>query len=171
VKNANPVSRVWRQWLCISLVLGLTGCSQGEPAKAAAPKTVADHFTIHVGDRAVRLQLAVLMPEMQRGLMGRRELGRDEGMLFVYAKPDQLSFWMRNTPLPLDIGFFNPEGELVEIYPLHPFDETPVASRSRRLQFALEMNQGWFKASDVKPGARAAALKARGFDPRRFGLE
>jgi hypothetical protein len=88
-----------------------------------------------------------------------------------------MGFWMRNTPTPLDIGFFNRQGMLEEIYALHPFDESTVQSRSTALSFALEMNQGWFREHGVKPGAQldlkalAAALKARGFEPRRFGLE
>ena len=108
--------------------------------------------------------------------MERRDLGRDDGMIFVYEKPQQMSFWMRNTPTALDIGFFDSAGVLREVYPLYPFDERSVTSHSDQLQFALELNQGWFRANDVKPGAQldlkalGAALKARGFDPKRYGL-
>lgn len=191
VKNANPVFRpagplrsLPRSLLLIGVlaapVLGLVACAKEKSAdatKGAAVKTVADYFPIQVGGRTVRMQLAVRNDEMQRGLMGRRDLGPDDGMIFVYEKPQQMSFWMRNTPTPLDIGFFGLGGVLEEIYPLHPFDESSVGSRSDRLQFALEMKQGWYRERDVKPGAKldlkalAAALKARGFDPRRFGLE
>ena len=160
----------------------LAGCAKEKAAnmltKAATTgvKTAGDFFPIKVGDRVVRLQLAVRPAEMQRGLMERRNLGDDEGMLFVYERPQGMSFWMRNTPTPLDIGFFSADGILQEVYPLHPFDETAVASRGQQLKFALEVNQGWFRANDVKPGAKldlqalAAALKDRGFEPRRFGL-
>jgi uncharacterized membrane protein (UPF0127 family) len=98
-------------------------------------------------------------------------------MAFIYARPTQVSFWMRNTPLPLDIGYFTAAGELIEIYPLHPHDETPVPSRSNVVQFALEMNQGWFQRNGVRPGAKldmkalAAALRERGLDPTRVGLQ
>jgi uncharacterized membrane protein (UPF0127 family) len=87
-----------------------------------------------------------------------------------------MSFWMRNTPLPLDIGFFSPEGELKEVYSMLPFDETPIHSQDVRLQFALEMNQGWFHDNGVRPGAKldlvalGEALKARGATPGEFGL-
>ncbi len=108
--------------------------------------------------------------------MFRRDLGPDEGMLFIYARPQAMSFWMRNTPTPLDIGFFDGEGVLREVYPMQPFDESPVRSRSAAIRFPLEMNQGWFSANQIKPGAKldlkalADALRARGFDPRRYGL-
>jgi len=161
------------------LALGVAACGGDRPATAApaaAVKTVADFFPVAVGGRTVRLQLAVHLGEMQRGLMGRRDLGRDDGMIFIYEKPQRMSFWMRNTPTPLDIGFFDSAGVLREVYPLHPFDETAVSSRGDQLRFALEMNQGWFRQNDVRPGATldrkalAAALQARGFEPRNYGL-
>ena len=177
VKNANLVSRWLAVAACAFLVLDVTGCAKdGSETATNSPKTVADYFPIKVGDKTVRMQLAVLMPEMQRGLMERRDLGRDDGMLFVYEKPQPMNFWMRNTPTPLDVGFFNPNGVLEEIYPMHPFDENNVNSRSRDLQFALEVNQGWFRENGVRPGAQldlkalAAALKERGFEPARFSL-
>lgn len=165
------------------LVAGLAACGRDQSRAgsaaappAAAPKTVQDFFPINVGDRSVRMQLAIRPAEMQRGLMERRDLGRDEGMLFLYDRPQRMSFWMRNTPTPLDIGFFRPDGTLAEIYALHPFDENTVSSRGDDLRFALEVNQGWYRENGVKPGARldlkalAAAVRARGFDPAKFGL-
>jgi uncharacterized protein len=178
VKNANPVSRLVA--VTLAGLVALSACAREKPAATtavlAAPKSVADYFPIRVGEKTIRMQLAVRDAEMQRGLMERRDLGRDEGMIFIYARPQGLSFWMRNTPTPLDIGFFDASGTLKEVYPLHPFDETPVKSRSETLQFGLEMNQGWYRQNGVAPGAKldlkalAEALKARGFEPKQFGL-
>jgi uncharacterized protein len=180
VKNAHRISRVVAATALAAA--GLVACGRqnnaraADSAAAAGRKTVADYFPIKVGDRTVRMQLAVHPAEMQRGLMERRDLGRDDGMIFIYEKPQRMSFWMRNTPTPLDIGFFSREGVLEEVYPLYPFDETSVSSRGDRLQFALETNQGWFRENGIKPGAQldlkalVAALKARGFKPQRFGL-
>jgi hypothetical protein len=137
---------------------------------------VNDWFAIKVGEETVQMQLAVFPAEMERGLMQRRDLGRDQGMLFIYGTPTQMSFWMRNTPLPLDIGFFSPEGELKEVYALRPYDEATIRSQGTRLQFALEMNQGWFHQNGIRPGATIdlaalrAALIARGATPGDFGL-
>jgi uncharacterized membrane protein (UPF0127 family) len=174
VKNANPVCRVWLS-LVACLVVGLAaGCHRSDAS--AAPKSLADKFDITVGGRVVHLQLAVAMPEMERGLMERRDLGPDEGMLFIYERPQRMSFWMRNTPTPLDIGFFDSSGMLEEIYAMQPFDETGVQSRSTLLCLALEMNQGWFHEHGVKAGAQIdvtavrGALKARGFDPTRYAI-
>ena len=179
VKNANLVCRL--SWCALVLFAtsfsgNLTGCARNKPAAELPAKTVVDFFDVRVGDGLARIQIAVRENEMQRGLMERRNLGPNDGMLFVYEHPQQMSFWMRNTPTPLDIGFFNSSGVLEEIYPLHPFDETPVRSRSRSLAMALEMNQGWYHANGVKRGAKldlkavSAALKSRGFTPGKLAV-
>jgi uncharacterized protein len=162
--------------LALALALLVADCARSGPEAAVPPKLASDWFAIKVGERTVQMQLAIYSAEMEHGLMGRRELGRDQGMLFVYVTPVQMRFWMRDTPLPLDIGFFSPEGELKEIYSMLPFDETIILSHDGRLQFALEMNQGWFHDNGVRPGARldlvalGEALKARGVAPGEFGL-
>ncbi|MBI3884867.1 MAG: DUF192 domain-containing protein [Opitutae bacterium] len=159
----------------IALAL-LTACGGGEADKDTPPKTVLDFFPIKIGARTVRMQIAALPAEQQQGLMFRKTMGDDEGMIFVFTSPQQMGFWMRNTTLPLDIGYIDPTGELKEIYPMYPLDERSVSSRSRNIQFCLEMNQGWFKANGVKPGdkldlkALAEALKARGLKPEAAGL-
>lgn len=165
-------------WLFSGLVglTLLTACGGTDAAKNAAPKTVDDRFAIKIGDRTVQMQVAALPAELQRGLMFRKAMGEDEGMLFVFTVPQPQGFWMRNTTLPLDIGYFDAGGELKEIYPMHPLDEKTVKSRSRSIQFCLEMNQGWYARQGVKPGARldlkavAAALRARDLKPETAGL-
>lgn len=143
---------------------------------AVATKSIEDRFAIKVGDRTVQMQLAAQPDEMQKGLMDRRSMGTDEGMLFLYPSPTQMSFWMHDTYLPLDIGYFDATGELKEIYPMYPHDERTVSSHSQHLQFALEMNQGWYKQTGIKPGAHldlkavAEGLKARGLKPADWGL-
>ncbi len=152
----------------------LTACGNND-AKSSAPRTVDDRFPIRIGDRTVQMQVAVLPAETQKGLMHRKAMGPDEGMIFIFDRLQQMSFWMRNTEIPLDIGYLDADGVLREIYPMYPHDERPVASRGR-MQFALEMNQGWYRAAGVKPGAKldlaalVEALKARGLKPADYGL-
>src|SRR4051812_10590835 len=163
-------------WSLLSVALLLAGCGGADAAKNTAPKSVDDRFAIKVGGQTVQMQIAALPAELQKGLMFRKTMGEDEGMIFVFTSPQQQGFWMRNTTLPLDIGYFDPSGELKEIYPMYPLDERPVTSRARNIQFCLEMNQGWFKRHDVKPGdkldlkAVAGALKARDLKPEAAGL-
>lgn len=160
---------------CVA-VFASPGCGDGG-AKEKEVKTVAEYFPVKLGDRIVRLQLAVKQPEQQIGLMNRTKLGADDGMIFAYRQPQEMSFWMRNTLIPLDIGFFDGKGVLKEVYQLYPHDERSVKSVGRDLQYAVEMNQGWYRDHGVKLGAKLdlealkKALAARGFAPRAFGIE
>jgi uncharacterized protein len=173
----------------MSALLAMAGCAKGgeggaprEDAKVAKVATGAEakgaeaYFPLSVGDKALRVQIVVTQDEQQRGLMGRRDLGPDDGMVFVYPMPQQMSFWMRNTPTPLDIGFFTSEGVLGEVHAMYPFDETPVRSAGADYTLALEVNQGWFAKHELKPGVKvnfsqlAEALRARGFRPERYGV-
>ena len=163
--------------LVLTSVAVLTACGGANDHKAAATKTVEDRFPIMVGERTVQLQIAASPEEMQKGLLYRKAMGAEEGMLFVFTAPQQMSFWMSNTEIPLNIGYFDATGELKETYAMYPHDERSVASHARNLQFALEMNQGWYKRSGVKPGAKldlkavAEALRARGIKPEAAGLK
>jgi len=154
----------------------LTAWGDSPPKQARGDKTVADRFSIKIGDRLVAMQIAALPAELQQGLMFRQTMGSDEGMLFVFTTPQQMGFWMRNTILPLDIGYIDSTGKLKEIYPMYPLDEKPVVSRSHAIQYCLEMNQGWYARHGVKAGAAldlkavAAALQARGLPALAAGL-
>lgn len=139
------------------------------PPPAPVIKGSAEFFNIKVGSATARIQLAVTEKEQLHGLMGRTDLGSDDGMIFTYTKPQRMSFWMRDTPTPLDIGFFGADGTLLEVYPLQPYDETPVNSKSNALFYALEMKQGWYAARGVRIGDKLdldmldTAMKERGF--------
>lgn len=105
------------------------------------------------------LELAFTDRTRERGLMFREHMDENHGMLFLFEHPQRLSFWMRNTRIPLDIGYFDADGVLREIHALYPFDETPVPSRSNRMQFALEVNRGWFERNGVTAGAELDLAK------------
>jgi len=159
----------------MALLVLFTACGN-DAKKAEALKTIDDHFPIKIGDKVVSMRVALSPGEMQRGLMFVKAMGADEGMIFVFRRPQVMGFWMRNTELPLDIGYLDPDGTLREIYPMYPHDEKSVPSVARR-QIALEMNQGWYARAGVKPGAKLdlAALKdamtARGFEPKDYELK
>ncbi len=156
----------------IAFICGLlmtTGCKdlQSPENKTATVKT---YFPLKIGSISLQAQVAIHPHELQQGLMFRTRMEADEGMLFVFKDPQRLSFFMRNTKIPLDIGYFTADGTLKEIYPMYPEDETPVKSISHSVQFALEMNQGWFAQHKITPGAKLdlqavqKAFKARDID-------
>jgi uncharacterized membrane protein (UPF0127 family) len=162
--------------LAAALALALAGCGGGaDPAKAAA---AADAwFPLRVGEARLQVQLALGPEEQRRGLMHREQLDADAGMLFLFPRPGPRSFWMKNTLIPLDLGYFDSAGVLLEVRPLYPHDETGVASAGDRVQIALETNRGWFAAAGLRPGVRLdlglleEAVEARGADFAAFGLE
>jgi hypothetical protein len=101
--------------------------------------------------REIRVEVARTEEEKARGLMFRDKLGIDEGMLFVYEKEEFLTFWMKNTLLPLSIAFIDRKGMIVDIQDMESFSlRTHTSARPAR--FALEMNKNWFRKNGVQPG-------------------
>ena len=114
-------------------------------------------ISLKINDRLINAELAVSDKDRQKGLMGRLFLSDNSGMLFVFDKPDILSFWMRNTSLPLSIAFISETGEILNIEDMAPFNEAKYKSRSNAM-FALEMNQGWFSKNRIHDGDIVAGL-------------
>jgi uncharacterized membrane protein (UPF0127 family) len=81
------------------------------------------------------------------GLMFRRILGEDEGMLFVVDRPQILSFWMRNTYIPLSIAYISEKGIINEIHDMKPLDDSVLYPSARPAMYALEVRQGWFRTA------------------------
>ena len=142
--------------VCIQtfLLFGIFACLGGCGSQATQETSVdaSTYFTIQIGAETTELQLAISDPERSKGLMHRAALDEHHGMLFLFDKTDRLSFWMRNTPLKLDIGYFDETGKLLETHSLYPYDETPVKSYSQNVLIAVEMNHGWFAKNKVRPG-------------------
>ncbi len=101
--------------------------------------------------KKITVEVARTDQEKEKGLMFREKLGPDEGMLFVYEREEMLSFWMKNTRIPLSIAFINHKGKIVDIQDMEPFSLTSHVSR-RAAQYALEMNKGWFQRNGVHVG-------------------
>jgi uncharacterized membrane protein (UPF0127 family) len=91
--------------------------------------------------------------ERANGLMFRKTLPDGQGMLFLFDRDQQLSFWMKNTVIPLSIAFITSDGYIVEIKDMQPNDLNSVKS-SRSVRYALEVPQGWFRRVNVKAGDR-----------------
>ena len=101
----------------------------------------------------VRAEIARTDSQRQQGLMYRKELKDGEGMLFIFERDQILSFWMKNTLIPLSIAYIASDGRIVEIFDMEPGNLNPVMS-SRSVRYALEVPQGWFSRVGLAPGDR-----------------
>ncbi len=112
---------------------------------------------LDLGSAKVVLEIADKSATRQRGLMFRKSLPPDHGMLFVFPAARVLGFYMRNTAIPLSIAFIEEiadgkQGKIVNIEDMQPFVESPTTVSLRPVRFALEMTQGWFAQHGVKNG-------------------
>ena len=106
--------------------------------------------------------------------MGVEKLPADTGMVFMYEADQVMRFWMKDTPLDLDIAFVQADGVIAEIRTMKAEDTTEVASQSDHIRFCIEMPAGWYAQSQIKAGDRVnliqlkEALTARGFNVKRY---
>lgn len=100
------------------------------------------------------IEIADSESERERGLMFRYALPGDNGMLFVFENERKLSFWMKNTFIPLDIAYVSAQGIINEIYRMEPVDYSIIYPSKQPAKYALEVNAGWFKKNGIKPGMK-----------------
>jgi uncharacterized protein len=151
----------WLLLLCSFLVFGAgqVACQDRTPAgnNAFGLRTI----DLRLGQAHVMAEVAESPQSRETGLMFRDSLPPDHGMLFVFETPQRVNFWMKNTRIPLSIGFIDSAGTLLEIRDMQPFDETPILSRSERIAYALEVNRGWFERNHVPAGTKIEGLNKR----------
>ena len=119
------------------------------PTKAQPPlKTIR----LWLGAEELVTELALTAEQVQTGMMFRTNLAENAGMLFVFGRPTQASFWMKNCPLPLSAAYINAEGSIEEINDLKAQDTNAVVAAADDVQYVLEVNQGWFLRHHIAPG-------------------
>ena len=148
-----------------AVALLLAACSphaaDGKPAPATAAAThavsglpVVPVSVISGGKRQTfRAETARNQAEQARGLMFRTAMGDDEGMIFPYDPPRNVSFWMKNTVIPLDIIYIGADGGILNIAKAVPYSEEPLPSAGAA-KAVLEINGGRAAALGIKPGDR-----------------
>jgi uncharacterized membrane protein (UPF0127 family) len=127
------------------------------PAQAADSSPVAkppSFKKIIVGKTPLRVEVADTLEKQERGLMFRQSMPENEGMLFVYKEPQEMSFWMRNTFIPLDIVFVGADGIILNIHQARPLDESVLYPSAGSAKYVIETNQGWFARHGIRPGDR-----------------
>ncbi len=108
-------------------------------------------MTLDVNGHRLTVEVARTTEQKRSGLMYRKTLPDDHGMLFVYDGDRKLSFWMKNTLVPLSLAFIAKDGTIKEIHHMTPESEKIVES-NHSVRYALEVNQGYFKEKGVGVG-------------------
>lgn len=143
--------------------VGLAAALAAAPALAqTGPQPRLPTTDLTAGMHVIRAELAVSAQQQSIGMMGRKEMGANEGMLFVNSDDQIRCFWMRNTLIPLSIAFLTADGTVINVAEMQPqSDQTHCSTRPAR--FALEMNQGWFDKRGIGPGFK---LRGKPFSAR-----
>lgn len=141
--------------LALALTTAAAACASGPRVALVAP----DGAQLAL----VKVEIADTPAARELGLMYRNQLNEDAGMIFVFPAPDRLSFWMKNTEMPLDMIFADAAGKIVGIVEnAEPFSEKSLGVGADSL-YVLEVNGGFAQRHHVTPGA---TLKFSGFVPR-----
>ena len=135
------------------LIAALALCAAPLRAETALPE-----ITLAIKNHKLTAEVAANDNTRMTGLMHRRMMPENRGMLFVFPYTQPLSFWMMNTYLPLSIAFIDEQGVIVSIDDMKPLTTDPHPS-ARPARYALEMNQGWFAKRGIKAGAHVDGLK------------
>lgn len=113
---------------------------------------------IQLGSHTIDVEIADTIASREKGLSGRTSLKEGTGMLFVYNEPQAVSFWMKDTLIPLSIGFFDHNQSLLQIMDMMPAARgermLPLYKSPGPVKYALEVPLGWFKKNGVAPGAK-----------------
>ncbi|MDT0596611.1 DUF192 domain-containing protein [Glaciecola petra] len=116
-----------------------------------------DKVSIKIGEKMLNIAYADSPLERQLGLMYRKKMCEDCGMLFKFERSKIAGIWMKNTYIPLDLAYITKDGIIVDIKPLTPHDLVAVNSPEPVL-YALEMNQGWFDKQNIRVGDKVDLL-------------
>jgi hypothetical protein len=125
----------------------------GAAAQAADGPQKLTAIRLQAGIHNISAELALTPEQREIGLMKRTAMGANEGMLFVFDRPAQQCFWMKNTLIPLSIAFLADDGSIVNIDSMKPQTLDPHCSE-KPVRYVLEMNEGWFAKRGIKPGSK-----------------
>ncbi|MET0384406.1 MAG: DUF192 domain-containing protein [Polyangiales bacterium] len=176
IRRSHSRARVCASAVCLTAVLlGCRTASSGEAASnpapssplsaasASAPSTAPARVLLMPAGReplSVEVEVVDTPAGRQQGLMYRKQLGADAGMLFIFDQPAQQSFWMRNTYLPLDIIFITADWTVLGIVEnATPQTDTPRAVPGES-QYVLEVNAGYSRRHGLEAGTSVRYLPA-----------
>ena len=141
------MKKLHRLFFAMALVMSAPSWAQGQ-AQLNLPRTL-----LSVGVHQIDAQVARTPQEHAIGLMFRKEMPPNEGMLFVFKEPSKQCFWMKNTLLGLTAAFVADDGTVVNLEDMQA-NTTDSHCSSQPVRYVLEVNQGWFAKKGIKAGAK-----------------
>lgn len=157
------VPLAWRA-LVLILCAGVGACERDRGTNAAPSSTPSNNSSVRadepqpdgtvrmqIGRETFTLEVAATGKARQIGLMHRRSMPQDRGMVFAFPQAQPLGFWMKNTYIPLDIVYLDENGKVVSVKQMKPLDESRVESDAPA-KYAIELNQGAAQRAGVKVG-------------------
>lgn len=123
------------------------------PARAELPQ-----ITLSVNGHPLTAEVANTDPSRTEGLMHRRILPENRGMLFVFTDVSRHAMWMMNTHVPLSVAFLDERGVIINIEDMKPHTQDAHAA-AKPAKYALEMNRGWFQKRGIRPGAKVEGIE------------
>ena len=143
-------------------LLALSALACLAPGLSAAQDAGApEALELAVRGAAIRAETAASPEELRRGLMGRRSLCENCGMLFLFPRPAGWCMWMRGTLIPLSVAFISGRGEVIALEEMEPGSDALHCSPAPAA-YGLEADPGWFRRNEIGPGDRVSGLP----DPR-----
>lgn len=126
--------------------------------QTAAPGPTLPVKALTAGMHRIQAEVAATDANRARGLMFRKELAPNHGMLFVFEQAAVQCFWMRNTLLPLSIAFILDDGTITNIADMAPMTENSHCSTAP-VRYTLEMEQGWFAKRGITAGKKITGIQ------------
>jgi uncharacterized membrane protein (UPF0127 family) len=149
--------------LFLALALGFVACDSPRPEVAPARELgLETRFPLRMGVVLAQVRVAI------------SDLEKARGLAFLYDEDGEMSFWMKDTLIDLDIAFVARDGTVLEVRTMTAGDTETTRSVTKQARFAVEMRAGWFRDFGVKPGDRVnlddlrSAVRARGYDVKKF---
>jgi uncharacterized membrane protein (UPF0127 family) len=144
-----------------TLLASLTASALLAAAPAFAQNQQFDITQLAAGMHLIKAEVAATQAQREQGLMFREKMAPNAGMVFVFDAPSTQCMWMKNTLLPLSVAFIDAEGRIANIEDMQPQTlDSHCSKKTVPVLYALEMNLGWFKQKNIKPGTLIGKLPA-----------
>ncbi|BEV14500.1 DUF192 domain-containing protein [Herbaspirillum sp. DW155] len=149
----SPVSRLFLRSAAALLALGCLSSAGAQTPQVSKFPTIQLNIGIHL----IKAEVAQTEAQREQGLMFREKMADNEGMVFLFGQPAGVCMWMKNTLIPLSVAFMDEKGVIINIEEMK--EQTLDSHCAKRpAVYALEMNKGWFKQKNIKPGTRIEGL-------------